>query len=302
MYLYRFAMKKLPFGLTPDTEFFCPLETHIEALNVLNFALNSGEALIKIVGEVGTGKTLLCRLLLNQLEKKHFVAYIPYPKLSAKELKFSLAKELGIRLNENSRDDQISQKIQTKLININKKQGPVVLLIDEAQLLDDECLETLRLFTNLETEQYKLIQLVLLGQPELDKNLAKPALRQIKQRIVFSYHLKRLNQGQIRTYVQQRLAVVGKQPIVFSWLANTLLTFYSKGIPRVINILCHKALLLSFGQNKQSINAINLIRAAKDTESVSTWIQDHAKICLSLFALLMSGSVMAFLMIDGVLP
>lgn len=299
MYLYRFGMKRLPFGLTPDTAFFCPLETHIEALNVLNFGLNSGEALIKIVGEVGTGKTLLCRLLLNQLEKKHFVAYIPYPKLSARELKFSLAKELGIRLNENAREDQISQKIQTRLININKKQGPVVLLIDEAQLLDDECLETLRLFTNLETEQYKLIQLVLLGQPELDKNLSKPNLRQIKQRIVFSYNLKRLNQQQIKTYVEQRLSVAGKPSIDFSWLANLILTHYSKGIPRLINILCHKALLLSFGQNKQTINTLNLIHAAKDTDAVSTWFQDHARLFLSTITLLMSSSVMAYLIMDG---
>jgi len=298
MYLYRFAMKKLPFGLTPDTEFFCALEPHIEALNVLNFALNSGEGLIKIVGEVGTGKTLLCRLLLNQLEDttnnhQRFVAYIPYPKLSAKELKFSLAKELGIRISANCREDQLTQRIQTRLINLNKKHGPVVLLIDEAQLLDDDGLETLRLFTNLETEQHKLIQLVLFGQPELDVNLAKPKLRQIKQRIVFSYNLKKLKHRQINDYVKQRLSVVSDTQLPMSWVARLLLTHYSKGTPRLINILCHKALLLAFGQNKQKISCLNLIKAAKDTEAVNSWFQDHIKITLSLFALMASGSAMA---------
>jgi len=208
MYLYRFAMKKLPFGLTPDTSFFCALQTHVEALNVLNFALNSGEALIKIIGEVGTGKTMLCRLLLNQLVDHRFVAYIPYPKLSALELKLAFAKELGIRFKANNREAQLSQQIQTRLLKINKTKGPVVLLIDEAQVLDDDGLETLRLFTNLETEQQKLIQIVLFAQPELDQKLAKKKLRQIKQRIVFNYRLKALPRQQIYTYVKQEFTVL----------------------------------------------------------------------------------------------
>jgi MSHA biogenesis protein MshM len=303
MYLYRYGMNKLPFGLTPDTEFFCPLQTHVEALNVLNFALNSGEALIKVIGEVGTGKTMLCRLLLNQLEtnndkspasQKAFVAYIPYPKLSATELKFSLARELGIRISRDCREDQLSQRIQSRLINLNKKHGRVILLIDEAQLLNDDCLESLRLFTNLETEQRKLIQLVLFAQPELDQNLAKPHLRQIKQRIMFSYQLKKLTRPQIRQYVLQRLSVVNNNKIKLSFLASCWLKHYSNGVPRLVNILCHKALLLSFGQNKQTISCINLIRAAKDTESINTWLQDRAKLMFSLVALLSSSSAMAY--------
>ena len=287
-------MKKLPFGLTPDTDFFCALETHIDALNVLNFSLNSGEALIKVVGEVGTGKTMLCRLLLNQLENNRFVAYIPYPKLTTKELKFSLAKELGLRISANSREDQLTQRIQTRLLKINKSKGPVVLLIDEAQLIDEEGLELLRLFTNLETEHQKLIQIVLFGQPELDKLLAKKSLRQIKQRIVFSYQLKPLNRQQIYAYVKLRLSIVSNaQNTSFGWFANWILCFYSKGIPRLVNILCHKALLLSYGQQKQSISVANLIRSAKDTESISTKIQDNLKLVILLTTLLGSSSAMA---------
>jgi MSHA biogenesis protein MshM len=294
MYLYRFAMKKLPFSLTPDTEFFCPIPTHVEALNVLTFSLNSGEALVKVVGEVGTGKTLLCRLLLNQLESKRRVAYIPYPKLSARELKFALAKELGMRVTDDCRDDQLVQKIQTRLLNLNKKHGPIVLLIDEAQQLDQEGLETLRLFTNLETEQHKLLQIVLFGQPELDETLAQPAVRQIRQRIVFSYRLKSLTSRQIQQYVSGRLAIASSQSTAYSWLANRLVNHYSRGIPRLVNILCHKALLLAFGQNRQVISCFNLLRAAKDTESVNTWVQDHLKALLALSTILVSGSAMAF--------
>ncbi|MGX5172407.1 ExeA family protein [Aliikangiella sp. IMCC44653] len=293
MYLYRFAMKKLPFGLTPDTEFFCPLVNHVEAINVLTFALNSGEALIKVVGEVGTGKTLLCRLLINQLEQKRKVAYIPYPKLSGRELKFALAKELGIRITDTCREDQLTQRIQTRLLNLNKKSGPVVLIIDEAQQLDQESLETLRLFTNLETEQHKLIQIVLFAQPELDTRLKQPQMRQIKQRIVFSYHLKPLSASQVAQYVHKRLSLASDKPTKISWLATRLLAYYAKGIPRIVNILCHKALMLGFAKNQQVISCSNILKAAKDTEAVATPIQDHLVITSALCALLISGSAMA---------
>ncbi|WP_444996345.1 ExeA family protein [Aliikangiella sp. IMCC44359] len=294
MYLYRFAMKKLPFGLTPDTELFCPLATHSEAINVLNFALNSGEALIKVVGEVGTGKTMLCRLLINQLLKNRKVAYIPYPKLSARELKFAVARELGIRMTDTCREDQLTQRIQTRLLNLNKKYGSVILVIDEAQQLDKEGLETLRLFTNLETEQHKLLQIVLFGQPELDKTLKFPELRQIQQRIVFSYQLKSLTRQQTHQYVNSRLKAVSNQKTHYTWLANQLVFKYSRGIPRLINILCHKALLLGFGQNNQAITALNLMRAAKDTESINTKIQNNITSILTLFTLFVSGSAMAY--------
>lgn len=293
MYLYRFAMKKLPFSLTPDTEFFCSLSTHIEAFNVLTFALNSGEALVKVIGEVGTGKTMLCRMLINKLEQKRKIAYIPYPKLTSRELKFALAKELGLRITDNCREDQLSQRIQTRLLNLNKKHGPVVLLIDEAQQLDADGLETLRLFTNLETEHQKLLQIVLFAQPELDQTLSQPHLRQIRQRIVFNYHLSRLNSKQIKQYVDSRLQVATKNKIRYGWLANQLVSFYSKGIPRLVNILCHKALLLGYGQNKETISPINILRSAKDTESIKTRIQDNIKLVITITTLFVSGSAMA---------
>ena len=293
MYLYRFGMNKLPFGLTPDTTFFCPLPTHLEAMNVLKFAIDSGEALVKIVGEVGTGKTMLCRLLINELSNTRQVAYIPYPKLSPRELKFALAKELNIRISASCRDDQLAARIQTRLLNINKDKGPVLLVIDEAQLLDNEGFETLRLFTNLETEFKKLVQIVIFGQPELDEKLNQVSLRQIKQRIAFSYKLSPLSIQQTAQYVRSRLAAATKQPLMISSIANQLLARYSRGIPRLINILCHKSLLLAFGQNKNRITALNIIRAAKDTDSINTWFQDHIGLLVMSTALLASGSAMA---------
>jgi len=293
MYLYRFGMKKLPFGLTPDTDFFCPMETHVEALNVLKFAIDSGEALVKIVGEVGTGKTLICRLLINELSNERTIAYIPYPKLNSRELKFALAKELGIRISANCRDDQLTARIQTRLLNLNKSKGPVVLVIDEAQLLENDGFETLRLFTNLETEFHKLVQIVIFGQPELNKKLNQKSLRQIKQRIAFSYQLKPLNERQISHYIESRLNAATNNNIKVSKITVNLIARYSKGIPRLVNILCHKALLLAFGQNKQKIGSLNILKAAKDTESVNTWIQDHITLVLGLATLFASGSAMA---------
>ena len=293
MYLYQFAMKKPPFGLTTDTEYFCELETHIEAINVLKLAIDSGEALIKVVGEVGTGKTMLCRLLLNQLIKDRKLAYIPYPNLSARELKFNLAKELNLRITSNCRDDQLSQRILTKLIQINQEFGPVILIIDEAQVLDEESLETLRLFTNLETEQQKLIQIILFGQPELDQLLKHRSLQQIKRRIVFSYHLKSLSQQQVYKYVLSRLKQSDTRMIRYSWFANAMVYYYSQGISRLIHVLCHKALLLSYGQSKQHLSAINIIRSANDTKSIGTILQDNIVATLTLLALSISGTAVA---------
>lgn len=294
MYLYRFGMQRLPFGLTPDTQLFCPLPTHLEALNVIRFALNSGEGLIKLVGEVGTGKTMLCRLLLNELEGKRTTAYLPYPKMNARELKLALAKELGLALSTQSAEQQITQRIQQRLLKLNQKNGPVVLLIDEAQVMDEEGFETIRLFTNLETEHQKLLQIVLFGQPELDQKLATPSLRQVLQRIMFSYRLSSLSLSQVETYITQRISVVRKSPIKLSLLAQYLIYHYSKGVPRLVNILCHKALLLAFSQDKEKLTAINIIRSAKDTDSIRTPIQNHLHWVITCGLLLLSGSAMAY--------
>jgi len=288
-------MKKIPFGHTPDTALYCPTPTHIEAMNVLLFSIASGEAFSKIVGEVGCGKTMLCRLLIRQLEKTRTIAYIPNPNLGVRSLHFALAKELGLNINKNCRDDQISQSIQTKLVKLNKQNGPVVLIIDEAQVLSDDALEALRLFTNIETEQQKLLQIILFAQPELNIKLQKNNLRQLKQRINFSYNLKPLSSSQVLTYIRHRLKQVcfGK-PITISFLSAWLIYYFSKGTPRLINTLCHKSLLLAFAKDQKSITVLNSIKSAFDTESIDRYIIRHLKLTVTLSLLSISSTAFAF--------
>ncbi len=277
MYLYHFGFTELPFGLTPDTSFFCKLPGHVEALNVLKIALGSGEGFMKISGEVGTGKTLLCRQLLNELEDTFACAYLPNPYLSPGELRFSLASELGMRVNKNLDQIQLTERISRRLINLHKKGKPVVLIIDEAQALPDESLEALRLFTNLETEKRKLLQVVLFGQPELDERLAKTHLRQLRQRITFSYKLPALNLKQTQAYIQHRINAARihsdetcpLQPIRFSSYAIKKIFKYSRGIPRLINILTHKSLMLAYGEQRFEISARQVRLSARDTDDVT---------------------------------
>ncbi len=295
MYLYNFAMKKLPFGQTPDTELFCATKTHIEAMNVLLFSINSGEAFCKITGEVGSGKTMLCRLLIRKLEKTRNIAYIPNPNISVKSLHYALAKELGLKIKADCREDQISQSIQTRLIKLNKRHGSVILIIDEAQVLSDTALETLRLFTNIETEQKKLLQIVLFGQPELDKKLKQKTLRQLKQRISFSYQIKLLTSLQTLLYIRHRLSNVstGTKVDIGEYCA-WLVRYFSKGTPRLINILCHKALLLAYPKNNKKITIVNIIKAAFDTEGIDRFWIKHLKISISIILLSVSTTTYAF--------
>jgi len=296
MYLYHFDMNFFPFGHTPNTKLFCATNTHIEAMNVLLFSINNGESFCKITGEIGSGKTMLCRLLLNKLENKRTLAYIPNPNISAKSLQFSLAKELGLKINSSYREDQISQSIQTRLIKLNKKNGAVVLIIDEAQTLSEQALETLRLFTNIETEQEKLLQIVLFAQPELDRKLNKKNLRQIKQRISFSYTLKKLNPLSVVKYIKHRLSIVSNdQKVTISSFTCFFVCFLSRGTPRLINVLCHKALLLAYAKNKFKITTINIIKAAFDTDSIDRFLIRHIKFTLAIILLSVSSSALAFL-------
>ena len=274
MYLYHFGLRELPFNLTPDTEFFCELPAYYEAMNVLRVALESGEGFIKVIGEVGTGKTMLCRNLLNYLDGRAHCAYLPNPYLSPNELRFALASELKIRVTKNIDQYQLTQKIQTKIIKLHEQGLPVVVLVDEAQALPRETLEALRLFTNLETEKKKLLQVVLLGQPELDRRLKEPELRQLRQRISFNCELKPLDQESIRIYVNHRLRAAG-MPMerlnngeLFESSAIKKLTRLSRGIPRLVNILAHKALMLAYGRGEYKITSKHINLAGRDTDDV----------------------------------
>ncbi len=244
MYLNHFGLSEPAFTLTPDTEFFFNYGTHQEALNVLLLALQSGEGFIKVTGEVGTGKTLICRHLLNLLGDDFVTAYIPNPFLNPTALRMALAEELGISFARNVGQHRLLQLITERLLELHGKGKQVVLLLDEAQAMPDESLEALRLLTNLETEKRKLLQVVLFGQPELDVRLAQRKLRQLKQRIVFSYQLHPLERSALGEYVQHRLRIAGYHgPSLLSAGALKQLHRASRGIPRLVNLLCHKSLM-----------------------------------------------------------
>ncbi len=268
MYLEFFQCREKPFSLTPDTEFFYANHSHQAALNTLLVALNNSEGFIKVVGEVGTGKTLLGRLLLKKLSRQKFVtAYIPNPHLSPDELKLSLAKEIGCIGVANIPAYQLTARINQRLIDLTKKGKQVVLVLDEAQTMPRETIEALRLLTNLETEKRKLLQVVMLGQPELDQLLNRDDLRQLKQRIVFSEYLRPLSFAAVKRYVTFRLSSSGvSNPHVFSLTAMLALFLASGGIPRLVNVLCHKALLSAFSRSEAQVGWRALRHAILDTQ------------------------------------
>lgn len=268
MYLYHFGVRELPFTLTPNTSYFFGLPSHNEAIQVLMTALKTGEGFIKVTGEVGTGKTLICRKLLNELPGDFVTAYIPNPYLSPSELRRAVASELNVPMTDHCDQQEFTQRIQQKLISIHQQNQGVVLIIDEAQALPTESIEALRLMTNLETESRKLLQVVLFGQPELDEKLAKPELRQLKQRITFSYSLSQMNSDQVYQYVQHRLNVAGYRGAeLFSRSVCKALCKASSGTPRIVNVLCHKALMLAYGEGRQTVSGKHVRYAAKDTEA-----------------------------------
>ena len=269
MYLEHFGFERSPFTITPDTSFFLDHGSHREAMNVLLLALQSGEGFIKVTGEVGTGKTLLCRRLLNTLDDNFVSAYIPNPALSPVALRMALAEELDIEFARNTGQHRLLQRISQRLIELHAAGKQVVLLLDEAQSIPDESMEALRLLTNLETEQDKLLQVVLFGQPELDQRLQQVQLRQLRQRILFNYTLQPLDRATLEVYLNHRLLIAGYRGApLFTRSALKLLHRNSRGIPRLANILCHKALLSAFGRGDHLIKPLHIRQAAADTEDV----------------------------------
>ena len=271
MYQQHFGLRTPPFGLTPDTEFFFAQASHQAALNMLLVALRNGEGFLKITGEIGLGKTTLCRMLLRSLGPEFVTAYIPNPAASRAALLLMVASELGAgarRTAAAARDpDLLLRDIQKRLIDNAAKGLRTVLVVDEAQALPDEVLEAVRLLTNLETERDKLLQVVLFGQPELDERLNQPQLRQLKQRIGFHHRLAPLDRPQFIAYIRHRLQIAGSDANLFAPDAVDLLFRASRGVPRTANILCHKALLAAFGPGALVVEPRHALAAVQDTDS-----------------------------------
>ena len=272
MYQHFFGFTEAPFSITPDTQYFLNQQSHRGALNTILLALNHSEGFIKIVGEVGTGKTLLCRILLSRLGAKYVSAYIPNPWLTPDELKSFVAHEIGAKISEHMPAHELMSAIYRRLFQLQRNGQQVVLLVDEAQAMPRETIECLRLLTNLETEKRKLLQVVIMGQPELDNVLSRVDLRQLKQRIVFSEYLKPLNREAVRRYVEHRLVMGGgESKRLFSRGALWLLHKGSGGIPRLINIIAHKSLMCAYGKGDRKINIVHVAKAVADTQE-SYWL------------------------------
>ena len=286
MYLYHYGIKELPFTLTPNTSYFFGLPSHKEAIQVLLTTLKTGEGFIKVTGEVGTGKTLICRKLLNELPDHFVAAYIPNPYLTPTELRRAVASELDVLLTDHTDQQEFTQRIQQRLIRIHQQNKGVVLIIDEAQALPVESIEALRLITNLETESRKLLQVVLFGQPELNDKLSLPELRQLKQRVTFSYTLKLMDSDQVYQYVKHRMNVAGyRGGDLFDRKCCALIFKASEGTPRIVNVLCHKALMLAYGEGMQRITQLHVKLSIKDTEAA--YQSNHVVLISSVSALVL---------------
>lgn len=278
MYENFFGLQEQPFSLTPNTQFFCELPRYQEALNVLLFSLEQGEGFLKITGEVGLGKTLLCRELLNRLPNQFKTAYIPNPMMTPAEFNLALARELGVTIDHSLDQHTLQQKIQDQLINLRNQGLHSVLIVDESQCMSDEMLEALRLITNLETESTKLLQVVLFGQPELDARLSKTKFRQLQQRITFSYTLTPLTREETDAYISHRLMAAGyKQGALFTKKAKKKLYTSSQGVPRIINIIANKAILAAYGSGAKQIDSREINHAISDSKDLVLTTQYYSQ-------------------------
>jgi len=266
MYNGYFGFREAPFSIAPDTSFFFACPSSQAALNTLLIAAKNGEGFIKITGEVGTGKTLLCRKFMATLDSGFVTAYISNPYLEPLSLLKAFSDLLEAPLEKDTDQYLIVKSINRRLLDLTRAGKRVLLCIDEAQAMPIESLEALRLLTNLETEKRKLLQIVLFGQPELDEKLQRDAIRQLTQRITFHYHLGPLTRDDLVFYLAHRLNVAGYAgSALFSPGAIRKLHASSGGIPRLVNILANKALMLTYGEGRQQVAARHVKAAAKDT-------------------------------------
>lgn len=254
MYEKFYDFKERPFNVTSDPAFFFLSKKHKEAFSHLIYGIEQRKGILQITGEIGTGKTTLCRALLNRLDKKIKTALILNPSFSEVQLLQLIIEDLGITSKSKSRIRLISE-LNKFLIQETNSGGNVVLIIDEAQNLKIGQLEQIRLLSNLETEKEKLLQIILVGQPELKEKLSLPQLRQLNQRISVKYHIQPLDKDELRDYIGHRLRVAGDgNTVSFSPEAVGEIFLYSQGVPRLINILCDRALLAGFVLNSKHIN------------------------------------------------
>ena len=266
MYLDFFGLKEMPFNITPDPRFLYFSSHHREAYDHLIYGIEYKKGFIELSGEVGSGKTTLCRAALDSLRSNVKTALILNPWLTEIQLLRAMLNDFGLTVKGRDRLSYIEQ-LNEFLLREAASDNNVALLIDEAQDLSQEVMEQIRLLSNLETDQHKLIQIVLCGQPELQQRLSQPDLRQLKQRITVRCRLYPLAEHEVAQYVRHRLDVAGSDgSVVFTEEAVQRLYRHAKGIPRVINAVCDNALLAGYVEQKKTIGAKCVKRAIEQLE------------------------------------
>jgi len=254
MYLTHFSLNERPFSISPDPRFLFMSNRYREALAHLTYGVEDGGGFVLLTGEVGTGKTTVCRCLLQQLPENTRLAFVLNPKLNSIELLATICDELGIEYPENCDSLKIlTDKLSEYLLKCYEQGLSVVVMIDEAQNIEPEVLEQIRLLTNLETNQKKLLQIILVGQPELQEKLAKRELRQLAQRITARYHLRPLNLKETMAYVLHRIRIAGSRKSLFTRKSIEILHAETAGVPRLINTICDRALVAASSRNRNQV-------------------------------------------------
>jgi MSHA biogenesis protein MshM len=266
MYLEHFGLSEPPFRITPHTDFFFDGADRGATLEALIYAIMNDEGIVKVSGEVGSGKTMLCRVLMERLPAHVETIYLTTPSLGRDEILYAIADELQLHFSE-GRMSVALRELQEHLIGLYAQGRRVVILIDEAHAMPEETLEQVRLLSNLETSRHKLLQIVLFGQPELDEALARPSLRQLKDRITHSFRMRPLAEPEVARYLSFRMRAAGyRGPEVFTPKAVALIARASDGLTRRINILADKSLLSAFSADTHAITARHARAAIADSE------------------------------------
>jgi len=298
MYLEHFGLDRPPFKITPDTSMFYEGSKRGAALEALVYAINSGEGIIKVVGEVGSGKTMLCRMLEVKLSNIVDVVYIANPSLSPDNILHVIAHELHLDVKNTASKLDVMQKLQDYLLKKHAANRQVVVFVEEAQSMPVETLEEIRLLSNLETDQHKLLQMVLFGQPELDDKLAQPQIRQLKERITHSFYLDPFPPEDTLDYLNFRLRSVGyRGPSIFNQRTANAVEKYSSGLSRRINIIADKALMATFSDGSHEVKADHVATAAQDSDFIKQAnyrpILISASVIITLFSAVCLGYMLS---------
>jgi MSHA biogenesis protein MshM len=291
MYLDFFGLDKPPFRITPDTHAFFEGADRGALLNALCYAISHGEGIVKVVGEVGSGKTMLCRMLPLKLNEHIDWVYLAHPSLSPEHTLHAIAHEMGLSVAEHADKLSVMRLLHETLLLRHTNNRQVVVLVEEAQGMPLETLEEIRLLSNLETDDHKLLQIILFGQPELDEKLATPSIRQLRERITYSLYLSPLNLPDIQKYLNFRLRAVGYTgPDLFSYKVARAIADYSHGLVRRINIIADKTLLFAYTQDRHNLFVNDIRQVAKDSNFKSSKSYLPWLVAASFSALLIAGT------------